>query len=71
LLVCNKPIFANLRRVKGVITPEGEALTLKACEACDGEFLGNKFQTKCVVCRVTKKKPIAATKVKLAAVVPE
>jgi hypothetical protein len=30
----NKPVFPNLRNVKGVITPEGEALTLKTCESC-------------------------------------
>ena len=52
----NKPFFPNLKKVKGVITPEGEALTLKTCEACEGEFLGNKFQTKCASCRLTKKK---------------
>jgi hypothetical protein len=56
LLVRNKPIFANLRMVKGVITLEGEALTLKACEACHGEFLGNELQMKCAACRITKKK---------------
>jgi hypothetical protein len=52
----NKPFFPNLRKVKGVITPEGEALTLKRCEGCDGEFLGNKLQTKCAACRITRKK---------------
>jgi hypothetical protein len=50
------PDVPNLRKVKGVITPEGEALTLKTCEACEGEFLGNKFQTECAACRITKKK---------------
>jgi integrase len=29
---------------------------LKTCEACESEFLGNKFQTKCAACRLTKKK---------------
>ena len=52
----NKPLFHDLRRVKGVITPEGETLTLKTCEACEGEFLGNKFQTKCAACRLTKRR---------------
>jgi hypothetical protein len=52
----NKPFFPNLKKVKGVITSDGEELTSKACEACEGEFLGNKFQTKCAVCRITKKK---------------
>ena len=52
----NKPFFPNLKKVKGVITPEGEALTLKSGEACEGEFLGNRFQTKCAACRITKKK---------------
>lgn len=46
----NKPFFPSLQKVKGVITREGEALTLKTCEACEGEFLGNKFQTKCTAC---------------------
>jgi ribosomal protein L28 len=52
----NRPFFPNLQKVKGVITPDGEALTLKTCEACEGEFLGNKFQTKCTARRLTKKK---------------
>ena len=52
----NKPFLPNLKKVKGVITPEGEALTLKTCEACEGEFLGNKLQTKCTSRRLTKKK---------------
>jgi hypothetical protein len=56
LPVRDKPFFPNLRYVKGVIMPEGEALTLKSCEACEGEFLGNKFQVKCAACRITKKK---------------
>jgi hypothetical protein len=60
LPVRDKPFFPNLRKVKGVITPEGEALTLKTCEACEGEFLGNKFQTKCATCRLTHKKKIQA-----------
>ena len=51
-----QPFFPNLRKVKRVITPDGEALTLKTCGACEGEFLGNKFQTKCAACRLTKKK---------------
>ena len=49
-------MFPNLRKTKAVVTPEGESLTLKTCEICDGEFLGNKFQTKCAACRITKKK---------------
>jgi hypothetical protein len=52
----NKPFFPNLRKVKGVITPEGEALTLKTCGACDGEFLASELQTKCAACRITEKK---------------
>jgi hypothetical protein len=52
----NKPFFPNLRKVKGVITPEGHALTLKTCDACEGEFLGSELQTKCAACRITKKK---------------
>jgi ribosomal protein L28 len=35
----NRPMFPNLRKTKGVVTPEGETLTLKISEACEGEFL--------------------------------
>ena len=52
----NRPMFPNLRKTKAVVTPEGESLTLKTCEICDGEFLGDKFETKCEACRVAKKK---------------
>jgi hypothetical protein len=58
----NKPLFPNLRKVKGVITPEGEALTLKTCEACESEFLGNKFQTKCAACGLIRKKKSKRTR---------
>lgn len=52
----NRPMFPNLRKTKAVVTPEGESLSLKTCEACDGEFLGNKIQTKCAACRIAKKR---------------
>ena len=49
-------MFPNLRKTKAVVTPEGESLNLKTCEICDGEFLGDKLQTKCAACGITKKK---------------
>jgi hypothetical protein len=52
----NRPFFPSGRKTKAVVAPEGESLTLKTCEACKGEFLGNKLQSKCAGCRIAKKK---------------
>src|SRR5580704_1428463 len=45
--------------------PEGEALTLKSCQACQGGFLGDKFQTKCAECRITTKRLIHTARIKV------
>jgi hypothetical protein len=51
---------SQFARMKGIVTPEGDSPTLRICTVCDGEFLGNKSQTKCAEYRVTWRRKVWA-----------